>query len=187
MLKHVQDNWSSIPHSFHLTNHYWWSHHGCSWDQSPVKIRLFDNLQVNTNLELPCILSYCIWVYIMFWYHNWNLNSQMWLGKSVMSRALTSPKKQLESLSVSSLIRKKLSTHNSLYIIIHIVLTSIIKNISYPNSVVVYLSPLLIKLILHKLLFYSLKETTTTQTIKTPKPRIKKKKDESLMITSLFC
>ncbi|KAH0879861.1 hypothetical protein HID58_067255 [Brassica napus] len=34
-------------------------------------------------------------------------NSQMWLGKSVLSRALTSPKKQVESLSVSSLIRKK--------------------------------------------------------------------------------
>ena len=93
-----------------------------------------------------------------------------------MSKTLTLAKKQLESLSVSSLIRKKLSTHNSLYIIIHIVLTSIIKNISYPNSVVVYLSPLLIKLILHKLLFYSLKETTTTQTIKTPKTRIKKKR-----------
>ncbi|WZZ25225.1 hypothetical protein YC2023_008626 [Brassica napus] len=28
----------------------------------------------------------------------------MWLGKSVLSRALTLPKKQLESLSVSSLI-----------------------------------------------------------------------------------
>ena len=177
MLKHVQDNWSSIPHSFHLTNHYWWSHHGCSWDQSPVKIILFDNLQViaNTNLELPGILSYCIWVYIMFRYHNWYLNSQMWLGKSVLSRALTSPKKQLESLSVSSLIRKKQSTHNSLYIIIYIVLTSIIKNIFYPRFVVVYLSLLLIKLILHKPLFYSLKETTITQTIKTPKTRIPKK------------
>ncbi|CAG7875737.1 unnamed protein product, partial [Brassica rapa] len=57
-------------------------------------------------------------------------------------------KKQLESLFVFSLICKKQSTHN--YIIIYIVLTSIIKNISYPNSVVVYLSPLLIKLILHK-------------------------------------
>uniref|UniRef100_A0A0D3AAU4 Uncharacterized protein n=1 Tax=Brassica oleracea var. oleracea TaxID=109376 RepID=A0A0D3AAU4_BRAOL len=34
-------------------------------------------------------------------------NLQMWLGKSVMSRALTSPKKQLESLPVSLLIRKK--------------------------------------------------------------------------------
>ncbi|WZZ26897.1 hypothetical protein YC2023_010298 [Brassica napus] len=33
-----------------------------------------------------------------------------------LSRALTSPKKQLESLYVSSLIRKKQSTHNSLYI-----------------------------------------------------------------------
>ena len=110
----------------------------------------------------------------------------MWLGKSVLFRALTSPKKQLESLSVSSLIRKKQSTHNFLYIIIYIVLTSIIKNISYPNYVVVYLSPLLIKLILHKPLFYSLKETTTTQTIKTPKTRIPKK-DESLMTTSLFC
>ncbi|WZZ65127.1 LOW QUALITY PROTEIN: hypothetical protein YC2023_076497 [Brassica napus] len=60
----------------------------------------------------------------------------MWLGKSVLSRALTLPKKQFESLSVSSLIRKKQSTHNSLYIIIYIVLTSIIKNISYPKSVV---------------------------------------------------
>ena len=109
----------------------------------------------------------------------------MWLGKSVLSRALTLPKKQLESLSVSSLIRKKQSTHNSLYIIIYIVLTSIIKNISYPKYVVVYLSPLLIKLILHKPLFDSLKETTTTQTIKTPKTRIPKK-DESLMITSFF-
>ena len=109
----------------------------------------------------------------------------MWLGKSVLSRALTSPKKQLESLSVSSLIRKKQSTHNSLYIIIYIVLTSIIKNIFYPKYVVVYLSPLLIKLILHKPLFDSLKETTTTQTIKTPKTRIPKK-DESLMITSFF-
>ena len=96
----------------------------------------------------------------------------MWLEKSVLPRALASPKKQLESLSVSSLICKKQSTHNSLYIIIYIVLTSIIKNISYPNFVVVYLSPLLIKLILHKLLFYSLKEITTTQTIKTPKTRM---------------
>ncbi|KAH0898210.1 hypothetical protein HID58_047778 [Brassica napus] len=42
------------------------------------------------------------------------LDEKMWLGKSVLSRALTSPKKQLESLSVSSLIRKKQSTHNSL-------------------------------------------------------------------------
>uniref|UniRef100_A0A0D3BUM6 Uncharacterized protein n=1 Tax=Brassica oleracea var. oleracea TaxID=109376 RepID=A0A0D3BUM6_BRAOL len=70
----------------------------------------------------------------------------MWLGKSNMSKALTLAKKLLESLSVSSLICKKQSTHNSLYIIIYIVLTSIIKNISYPNSVVVYLSLLLIKL-----------------------------------------
>ncbi|KAL0757022.1 hypothetical protein Bca101_094690 [Brassica carinata] len=99
----------------------------------------------------------------------------MWLGKSVLSRALTLPNKQLESLSVSSLIRKKQSTHDSLYIFIYIVLTSIIINISYPKSVVVYLSPLLIKLILHRSLFYSLKETTTTQTIKTPKTRIPKK------------
>ncbi|CAG7883929.1 unnamed protein product [Brassica rapa] len=99
----------------------------------------------------------------------------MWLGKSVMSKVLTLVKKQLESLSVSSLIRKKQSTHNSLYITIYIVLTSIIKNISYPNFVVVYLSPLLIKLILHKPLFYNLKKTTTTQTIKTPKTIIPKK------------
>ena len=162
MFKHVQDNWSFIPNSFHLTNYYWWSHHGCSWDQSPVMIRLFDNLQViaNTNSELPCILSYCIWVYNMFRYHNWYSNLA---------------KKQLESLFVSSLIFKKQSTHNSLYIIIYIVLTSIIKNIFYPNFVVVYLSPLLIKLILHRPLFYNLKETTTTQTIKTPKTRIPKK------------
>ncbi|KAH0901876.1 hypothetical protein HID58_041379, partial [Brassica napus] len=32
------------------------------------------------------------------------LDEKMWLGKSVLSRALTLPKKQLESLSVSSLI-----------------------------------------------------------------------------------
>ncbi|KAH0873352.1 hypothetical protein HID58_070714, partial [Brassica napus] len=51
------------------------------------------------------------------------LDEKMWLGKSVLSRALTSPKKQLESLSVSSLIRKKQSTHNSLYINVYIVLT----------------------------------------------------------------
>ncbi|WZZ50263.1 hypothetical protein YC2023_050370 [Brassica napus] len=44
----------------------------------------------------------------------------MWLGKSVLFRSLTLPKKQPESLSVSSLIRKKQSTHNSLYIIIYI-------------------------------------------------------------------
>ncbi|KAH0873170.1 hypothetical protein HID58_070532, partial [Brassica napus] len=31
------------------------------------------------------------------------LDEKMWLGKSVLSRALTSPKKQLESLSVSPL------------------------------------------------------------------------------------
>jgi len=129
----------------------------------------------NTNLELSGILSYCIWVYIMFRYHNWYLNSQMWLGKSVLSRALTLPKKQPKSLFVSSLICKKQSTHNSFYIIIYIVLTSIIKNISYQKYVVVYLSPLLIKLILHKPLFYRLKETTTSQTIKTPKTRIPKK------------
>nr|VDD50494.1 unnamed protein product [Brassica oleracea] len=77
----------------------------------------------------------------------------MWLGKSVLSRALTLPKKQPESLSVSSLIRKKQSTHNSLYIIIYIVLTSIIKNIFYPKYVVVYLYPLLIKLIYTNLYF----------------------------------
>ncbi|KAH0872278.1 hypothetical protein HID58_069640, partial [Brassica napus] len=35
------------------------------------------------------------------------LDENMWLGKSVWSRALTSPKKQLESLYVSSLIPKK--------------------------------------------------------------------------------
>ena len=99
----------------------------------------------------------------------------MWLGKSVLSRALASPKKKLESLSVSSLIRKKQSTHKSLYITVYIVLTSIIKNISYPRFVVVYLSPLLINLILHKSLFYCLKETTITQKIKTPKTRIPKK------------
>uniref|UniRef100_A0A0D3A9W0 Uncharacterized protein n=1 Tax=Brassica oleracea var. oleracea TaxID=109376 RepID=A0A0D3A9W0_BRAOL len=73
-------------------------------------------------------------------------SSRMWLEKSVLSRALTSPKKQLESLSISSLIRKKQSTHNVLYINVYIVLTSTIKNISYPRSVVVYLSLLLIKL-----------------------------------------
>ncbi|KAH0917710.1 hypothetical protein HID58_025370 [Brassica napus] len=39
------------------------------------------------------------------------------LGKSVMSRALTSPKKQLELLSISSLIRKKQSTHNFLILL----------------------------------------------------------------------
>ncbi|WZZ79408.1 hypothetical protein YC2023_099980 [Brassica napus] len=61
--------------------------------------------------------------------------SIIWFGKSVLSRALTLPKKQPESLSVSSLIRKKQSTHNSLYIIIYIVLASIIKNISYPKYV----------------------------------------------------
>uniref|UniRef100_A0A0D3C8N1 Uncharacterized protein n=1 Tax=Brassica oleracea var. oleracea TaxID=109376 RepID=A0A0D3C8N1_BRAOL len=70
----------------------------------------------------------------------------MWLGKSNLSKAQTLAKKQLESLSVSSLIRKKQSTHNSIYIIIYIVLTSIIKNIFHPNYVVVYLYPLLIKL-----------------------------------------
>ncbi|WZZ00739.1 hypothetical protein YC2023_073067 [Brassica napus] len=99
----------------------------------------------------------------------------MWLGKSILSKALALAKKQIESLSVNSLNHKKQSTHNSLYIIIYIVLTSIIKNIFYPNYVVVYLSPLLIKLILHKHLFYSFKETSTTQTIKTPKARIPKK------------
>ncbi|KAH0910455.1 hypothetical protein HID58_033776, partial [Brassica napus] len=41
-------------------------------------------------------------------------DEKIWLGKSVMSRTLTSPKKQLESLFVSSLICKKQSTHNSL-------------------------------------------------------------------------
>ncbi|CAG7888382.1 unnamed protein product [Brassica rapa] len=99
----------------------------------------------------------------------------MWLDKSNLSKTLTLAKKQLESLSVSLLIRKKQSTHSYLYIIIYIVLTSIIKNISYSNYVVVYLFPLLSKLILHKFLFYSLKETTTTHTIKTPKTRILKK------------
>ncbi|KAG5397855.1 hypothetical protein IGI04_019669, partial [Brassica rapa subsp. trilocularis] len=93
--------------------------------------------------------------------------------------ALILPKKQHDSLSISSLIRKKQSTHNFIYIIIYIVLTSIIKNISYPKSVVVYLSSLLIKLIINKHLFYSLKETTTTQTIKTPKTRIPKKTKET--------
>ncbi|KAH0880704.1 hypothetical protein HID58_068098, partial [Brassica napus] len=34
-------------------------------------------------------------------------DEKMWLGKSVLSKALTLAKKQLESLSVSSLIRKK--------------------------------------------------------------------------------
>ncbi|KAH0868952.1 hypothetical protein HID58_075974, partial [Brassica napus] len=33
------------------------------------------------------------------------LDEKMWLGKSVLSRALTLPKKQLESLSISSLIQ----------------------------------------------------------------------------------
>ena len=99
----------------------------------------------------------------------------MWLGKSVLSRALTSKKEKLESLSVSSLIRKQQSTHNYLYITVYIVLTSIIRNISYPRYVVVYLYPLLIKLILHKPLFYSLKETIITPTIKIPKTRIPKK------------
>ncbi|KAH0893362.1 hypothetical protein HID58_055791, partial [Brassica napus] len=47
------------------------------------------------------------------------LDEKMWLGKSNMSKALTLAKKQLESLSVSSLIHKKQSTHNSLYIIIY--------------------------------------------------------------------
>ncbi|KAH0889870.1 hypothetical protein HID58_052299, partial [Brassica napus] len=51
------------------------------------------------------------------------LDKKMWLGKSVLSRALASPKKQLESLFVSSLICKKQSTHNSLYITVYIVLT----------------------------------------------------------------
>ncbi|KAH0911890.1 hypothetical protein HID58_035211 [Brassica napus] len=35
------------------------------------------------------------------------LDENIWLGKSIRSRALTSPKKQLVSLSVSLLIRKK--------------------------------------------------------------------------------
>ena len=100
----------------------------------------------------------------------------MWLGKSVLSRALASAKKQLESLYVSSFIRKKQSTHNPFYITVYIVLKSIIKNISYPRYVVAYLSLLLIKLILHKTLFYSLRETTTIQTIKTPKTRIPKRR-----------
>ncbi|KAH0903575.1 hypothetical protein HID58_043078 [Brassica napus] len=42
------------------------------------------------------------------------LDEKMWLGKSVLSKAMTLAKKQLESLSVSSLIRKKQSTHNFL-------------------------------------------------------------------------
>ena len=107
-------------------------HHMFSRDQSPIITRLFDNFQViaNTNLELPGILSYCIWVYNMFRYHNWYLNSHIWLGKYVLSRALTSPKKQLKSLSISTLIRKKQSTHKSIYITVYIVLTSIIKKFS---------------------------------------------------------
>ncbi|KAG5383739.1 hypothetical protein IGI04_035209 [Brassica rapa subsp. trilocularis] len=116
---------------------------------SPTIIDEVITVTANINLELPDVVE-----------------------QIVLSKALTLAKKQLESLSVSSLIRKKQSTHNFLYIIIYIVLTSIIKNISYPNSVVVYLSPLLINLILHKPLFCSLKETTTTQTIKSPKARI---------------
>ncbi|KAH0892956.1 LOW QUALITY PROTEIN: hypothetical protein HID58_055385, partial [Brassica napus] len=40
----------------------------------------------------------------------------MWLSKSVLSRVLTSPKKQLESFYVSLLTHKKQSTHKSLYI-----------------------------------------------------------------------
>ena len=100
----------------------------------------------------------------------------MWLGKSVLSKALTLAKKQLESLSVSSLICKKQSTHNSLYIIIYIVLTSIIKKISYLRFVVVYLSPLIINLIIHKSLFYNLKETTITQTIKHQKLESQKRR-----------
>ncbi|KAG5383535.1 hypothetical protein IGI04_035005 [Brassica rapa subsp. trilocularis] len=52
----------------------------------------------------------------------------MWLRKSVLSRALASPKKQFKLLSVSSLTRKKKSTH-ILHITVYIVLTSMIKNI----------------------------------------------------------
>ena len=89
VLKYVQNNWSSIPHCI---NHYWWSHHECSWDQSSVMIRLFDNLQMiaNTNLKLPCILSFYIWVYIMFRYYKWYLNSHV-VGqiRSVQSLDLT--------------------------------------------------------------------------------------------------
>ncbi|KAL0796003.1 hypothetical protein Bca101_067380 [Brassica carinata] len=66
----------------------------------------------------------------------------MWLDKSVLFRALTSPKKQLKSLFVSSLTHKKQSRHNSLHITVYMVLTSMIINISYPRSVVVCISPL---------------------------------------------
>ncbi|KAG5382898.1 hypothetical protein IGI04_034368 [Brassica rapa subsp. trilocularis] len=64
------------------------------------------------------------------------INLQSKLDCSTISKTLTLRKKQLESLSVFLLIRKKQSTHNSLYIIIYIVLTSIIKNISYPKFVI---------------------------------------------------
>ncbi|WZY94371.1 hypothetical protein YC2023_066700 [Brassica napus] len=38
----------------------------------------------------------------------------MWFDKSVLSRAMTSPKKQLESLSVSSLIQKQPQPHQEI-------------------------------------------------------------------------
>ncbi|WZZ85613.1 hypothetical protein YC2023_114192 [Brassica napus] len=38
----------------------------------------------------------------------------MWLDKSVLSRALALPKKQLESLSVSSLIQKQTQSHQEI-------------------------------------------------------------------------
>ncbi|KAG5397156.1 hypothetical protein IGI04_018970 [Brassica rapa subsp. trilocularis] len=68
-----------------------------------ISHKLFDNLQVivNTNLELPNVVGQICYV-----------------------QGSDSPKKQLESLSASLLIRKKQSTHNSLYIIIYILETN---------------------------------------------------------------
>ncbi|KAH0905829.1 hypothetical protein HID58_037656, partial [Brassica napus] len=48
------------------------------------------------------------------------LSVKMWLGKFVLSRTLTSPKKQLESLFISSLIRIRNNQHIIPFILLYI-------------------------------------------------------------------
>ncbi|KAH0942945.1 hypothetical protein HID58_002582, partial [Brassica napus] len=70
-----------------------------------IRHSTFESLRVGRSSQSIAsnLLAYSAFMAIMVLF----LDEKMWLSKFVLSKALTLAKKQLDSLSVSSLIRKK--------------------------------------------------------------------------------
>ncbi|KAH0871948.1 hypothetical protein HID58_069310, partial [Brassica napus] len=72
-----------------------------------VRHSTFESLRLGHSSQSIASGFLCFWDFMNFKKDMEFVGITMWLDKIVLSRALTSPKKQLESLSVTSLIRKK--------------------------------------------------------------------------------